>query len=316
MTLPVPDDATLDAAALWVARSRDPAFADWAGLMAWLEAHPTHNAAYEAALDTHDAAGAVTGAVPTPRPLPAPRRSAWRRYAIGSLAAAIAVAVAVPSLMPADTTYRIATAPGQQVQRTLPDGTRIALNGGTTLTLDRSQPRWARLDRGEAVFAVVHDPLAPFEVATGQVVIRDVGTTFNIQRDARGLRVAVAEGEVLYDPAGVAVALNAGRSLRASDSSRLVEVSDVDAGAVGAWRSGRLLYRSADYATVAADIARSTGRPVFADPSTSGRRFTGGITLRGTPPAVLKRQLEALLGVKVVPSGGGWRLMANDGAAH
>src|SRR3954469_17900908 len=95
-----------DEAALWMARARDPRFADWDALTDWLEADPAHNLAYEAAFAAHDlTAEADLPAAPTvaPQPVRAPRRVAWwSGGGIGIAAAAAAVFVLVmPSAGPA-----------------------------------------------------------------------------------------------------------------------------------------------------------------------------------------------------------------------
>ncbi|QHL90470.1 hypothetical protein GVO57_06010 [Sphingomonas changnyeongensis] len=77
---------------------------------------------------------------------------------------------------------------------TLADGSRVDLNGGTRIALDRGNPRFARLERGEALFTIVHDEARPFEVHAGDAVLRDLGTVFDVVREPDRLRVAVAEG--------------------------------------------------------------------------------------------------------------------------
>ncbi|MEG8054361.1 hypothetical protein QP185_16050 [Sphingomonas aerolata] len=65
------DDTALDAQALdWIVRTGDPAFDDWPGFMAWMEADPTHATRY------HALSAAIDDGVASLR---APQAGWWRR---------------------------------------------------------------------------------------------------------------------------------------------------------------------------------------------------------------------------------------------
>lgn len=307
------DAATRDQAALWMARARDPRFSDWDALTQWLEADPAHNLAYEEAYAGHDLAE-VLGTAPIAVPA-APR---WRRPGmigggvVGAAAAAAAIfTLLVPNAPLAD--MAIATGPGEHRVITLKDGTRIALNGSSRLVLDRSNARTARLEQGEAMFSVVHDETRPFTVDAGGARMVDLGTRFDVARTARGSEVSVAEGAVLYDPDGAAVRLGAGKMLRRSDHSQVVEVSQVDPATVGAWRNGHFVYRDAPLKRVAEDIARATGLRIVVDPGVADRPFTGAIAIPANEAAV-SNHLGAVLDVTVAQRGNGLYLKAR--ASH
>jgi transmembrane sensor len=272
-----------DQAALWMARARDPRFSDWDGLTDWLEADPAHNLAYEEMFAAHDLAGVLES---EPVAVPAGTASAWpwrRRGVIGggiagtAAAAALVFVLAIPSAPLAQ--VAITTAPGQHRLVRLEDGTQIALNGGSRLVLNRTNGRTARLEQGEAMFSVVHDEARPFTVDAGGARMLDLGTRFDVMRNAHGSEVSVAEGAVLYDPDGAAVRLGPGKMLRRNDASQLVEVSAVDPATVGAWRSGHFVYRDAPLWRVAEDMARATGRSIRVDPGVANRAFTGAIVV-------------------------------------
>lgn len=307
------DAAIRDQAALWMARARDPRFGDWDALTEWLEADPAHNVAYEEAYAAHDLAG-VLGEAPAIAPITAQSVSRWRRPGLigGGLAgtaaaAALVFALAVPSAPLAE--VAIATAPGEHRLIHLQDGTQIALNGGSRLILDKSNGRTARLEQGEAMFSVVHDETRPFTVDAGGARMLDLGTRFDVMRTARGSEVSVAEGAVLYDPNGAAVRLGAGKMLRRSDASQLVEVSQVDPASVGAWRTGHFVYRDTPLWRVAEDMARATGRPVAVDPGVANRAFTGAIVVPADR-AAFPNHLGAVLDVTVAQQGNGLYLKA------
>jgi len=300
------DAAIRDQAALWMARARDPRFSDWDALTEWLEADPAHNLAYEEAFAGHDLAE-ILGSVPTAEPVTAKSLSRWRRPGMigGGLAgtaaaAALIFALVVPSAPLAE--VAIATAPGEHRVIHLKDGTRIALNGGSRIVLDRSNERTARLEQGEAMFTVVHDETRPFTVDAAGARMVDLGTRFDVVRTARGSEVSVAEGAILYDPEGAAVRLGAGKMLRRSDRSQVVEVSQVEPAGVGAWRTGHFVYRDVPLWRVAEDMARATGVQIAVDQRVAGRGFTGAIVIPADR-AALQNHLGAVLDVTVAQQG-------------
>ncbi|WP_420139001.1 FecR family protein [Sphingomonas sp.] len=306
-----------DEAALWMARARDPRFSDWDGLTDWLESDPAHNLAYESAYAAHDLAGELSlPAAPTPMPFsaataaPKTRRVAWwTGGGIGIAAAAAAVfALVLPSAGPELMVAQ--TRPGEQRMVALPDGTQVALNGDSRLVFSAKDDRTARLERGQAMFSVVHDENRPFTVDVGGQRLVDLGTRFDVLRTAQGSEVAVAQGAVLYDPQGAAVRLGAGRMLRKNDRSDLVEVSDVDPALVGTWRSGRLVYHGARLQRVADDLGRLTGEHVAVAPTLAERPFTGVIVVPAHNRGQFLNRLGQVLDVDIAKQSQGYYLKA------
>jgi transmembrane sensor len=103
---------------------------------------------------------------------------------------------------------------GEQVL-VLHDGSRAEPAGaGSRLTLERDRPEHVsvRLQRGAARFAVVRNPTRRFEVESGPVLVRVIGTTFTVTRTGDGARVAVEDGRVHVYWAGQQAVLTAGES--------------------------------------------------------------------------------------------------------
>ena len=299
----------------WAIRTRDPDFRDWDAFTQWLEADPRHAAAYDnaAAFDEE-----LPEIVPTdPLPAPAndqhpPSRTWWRIGGLGTVAAA-AVALLLVTVMPRSDPYSITTSPGEQREIALSDGTRIALNGGTTLRLDHKDLRFAALDSGEAVFTVHHDDGAPFRVHLGDTVVEDVGTVFNIARSAGVTRVAVSEGEVIYNPKAEAISLKAGRSLTARDGVSQIALSNVSTDAVASWRRGRLSYDKQSMDVIASDISRGLGVAVNVTPAIRSMQFTGTLAVDKDVKRFFATAAP-LLGVQAQPGASGWTLQADDAA--
>jgi len=281
----------------WAMRVADPDFGEWTALTRWLEADPLHAAAFEEALAAGDAADAALKAAPVPSALPVVSRPARRRIAGGLLAAAIIGAIGWTAFEHQAAPYTVATRPGET--RTLRlEGATIALNGNSRITLDRHDPRRATLESGEALFDVRHDPDHPFRLTVGDAKLEDVGTRFDVTQDGRGLRVAVAEGAVLYNPDREAVRITAGAVLRERPGENQVMLGQIDPAGVGGWREGRLAFQSAPLATVAADLTRSLGVTIRAAPEVAARPFTGVIATHGDRVRLIA-DLGPLLDVKV-----------------
>jgi len=302
------NDAALD----WVIRLRDPAFDGWDAFEAWLSADPAHAEVYQrlavADRDIGDLLGSAPSlarapAVAPPKPVRPPfTRRAWLG---GAIAASVAGLIGFGLIDRQPALYPIETAPGMRRTITLEDGSRIALNGGTRILIDRKQARHATLERGEALFDVVHDDSAPFRVAVGDATLVDLGTRFNVVREGEATAVQVAEGAVVYNPDGEAVRLDAGRALRAVDGEAHLQLADVAPAAVAGWREGRLIYDGQTMAEVAADLARWSGQPVRAAPQVAGRRFRGVLSLGDGEDIV---RLAPLLDVDIRRDGRSWIL--------
>ncbi|MBB6192229.1 transmembrane sensor [Sphingobium wenxiniae] len=304
-------------ALMWMIRTRDPEFADWEGFTAWLEVDPAHAAAYDALMAQDAALGEMIPADPVHMPAPAndagpPRERRWRpmRWIGGGAAAAALVGAVSLGVMNRSDIYTVTTAPGQTRTVALDDGTRIDVNGGTTLRLDRKDLRFAALDKGEAAFTVRHDEADPFRVNVGDAVFEDAGTVFNIVRSGTSTRIGVSEGKVIYNPSAQAIALPAGRAL--TEDAAGIHVMNIAPEAVASWRGGRLVYANARIGDIGEDIARSIGIRLSATPGAAAMRFTGTIALDRDPVRFFAGAAP-LMGLTAVRQGDGWLLKEGDG---
>ena len=299
-------------AVAWVIRLRDAGAEDWEEFARWLEADPARNAAFEEAALADAEMEALPRAPARPvLPVETPVRRDWgsRRAVLGwGIAAALVGVIGLSTtLRSGDSLYAVATGAGEQRSVALADGSRIDLNGETRLMLDRDDPRFARLDQGEALFTVVHDESRPFRVESGEARLLDLGTVFNVEREADGaIEVQVAEGAVRYSDDEERVDLRAGMTVRKARGGQLVVGARTTEAVVG-WREGRLTFTNATFAAVAQDLSRNLGLEVTADPAVAQRRFSGVIMVDGNPQLVLRRA-SALLEVNARQQGDGWLL--------
>ena len=294
----------------WAIRSADPAFEDWDALTDWLAADPVRADRYHHAAanlpDMTDLLRHAPAPVPAPTPAlaPARRRRWWPAGVATAVAAAAAVLFVVGDPDPAAQPYAVETAAGATRTVALADGSRIALAGGTRLILDHADTRLAALERGQALFTIRHDAQHPFRVRVGGEELIDTGTVFDVARAATGLRVAVAEGGVMVDPAGERLALGPGDRLEVKGARRVV--SRVAVASVGAWERGQLSYLATPLGTVAAEVGQALGLRITVAPAVATRPFTGTVALDGIrrDPA----SLGALVDVAMVRRGDGWEL--------
>lgn len=317
-------DNIQDQAVAWVIRTRAVDFADWEEFTLWLEADPQHNLAYENVLGAEDEYVDLTTNIEqyeeSETLLPVPANDEFimpgaqtnrRRVMFGAIAASLVFAVSAGVWTQMPQPYDVMTGPGQREIVALPDGSKIALNGNTKIALDHKKPRYARLDRGEALFTVVHDIEDPFIVDTGDVRLVDAGTEFNVIRSTAALDVAVSEGLVIYNPDRENVSLPAGKRLYRPASGNRVTVSTITIEQVGSWRTGRLSFAGETLGEVAQALDRTLGVNIVASPDVAERPFSGVIQLNDDGQQNIE-PIAAVLGVQAKKQGKGWILIGDN----
>jgi transmembrane sensor len=134
-------------------------------------------------------------------PVAQPRRGSVMRIAAG-LAAVVLLALGASwfTLMRGE---RFETRLGEQRLVALADGSRVTLNTASSIEVRlREDRRVVELVAGEALFEVAHDAHRPFEVRVGNVVVKAVGTQFDVDRREIRTAVTVTEGRVAVTVAG------------------------------------------------------------------------------------------------------------------
>lgn len=298
-----PDQRQRDRALDWALATRDPDFADWDGLTAWLEADPANAGAYDAVQFTLDEADAALAQLPARAPANdnSPGWFMQRRVWLGgAVAAALFVAATFMFAPKGETLY--VTAPGETRLIALDDGSNVEMAGGTRLAVVGT--RAARLEAGQALFAIRHDEADPFVLIAAGDRLVDAGTVFDVRLAGETIDLAVAEGAVIVNPDALALRVDAGeRAIRQGGRYR---VTDIDDAAVGEWARGRITFEAASLPEIAAELSRATGQRFASTDNVT--RLSGSIatdTVRADP-----RALEALLGVTVRPAGDGWVIAA------
>lgn len=187
-------------------------------------------------------------------------RSGWLRVA--AVAAVVLGGAAVWQQVP----VTLVAPAGERVAVTLPDGSGVQLNAGSTLRHRRgfallpgvaAGARSVHLD-GEAFFDVETGE-RPFEVEAGEARVTVLGTRFNVRARAglgAPVRVAVAEGRVRVEaaPTDGAVELEAGQSVRVVSGSNDLIPEPIPVDRIASWRSGGLSVSEEPLADVVAEL--------------------------------------------------------------
>lgn len=325
-------------AATWVTRCRNGLSAqDEAELQAWLDADPRHAEAFadmDATFDDvqqlpdDDVAVLKSGLLPQQaigqqgQPRLRDMLRGWGQLFPHVAAAAMAFTLVGGSWMgwhhwrqlpTFEQSY--ATARGQQLSATLPDGSThanaFAIAEGSTLQLDTATRAVARLYRdrrevhltdGQAMFTVKSDAERPFHVWVGGLRITVVGTRFSVRHTPSGLGagqtiVSVEKGRVQVTKAGngdqmlsaidssntAAVELIAGQMVVADSTGHLSPVASVPASNsnIAPWLGGRISFDQTPLAEAIAEFERygRTGL-VVRDPAVAALPVGGSYSLK------------------------------------
>ena len=317
-------DTPLEAAAYWLDlfEDGDASEADRAAFALWINADPSHREAWARVKMAWDGAGAVKA---DPRVIAMRERADAERArdrrlkwtaGLAGVAASLVVALSAswllfPSepLAPLDATpavemaaveQRFETAVGERSTMTLDDGTIVTLNTATALVVAyQDAERLVRLEAGQALFDVAHDPGRPFTVEAGGQRITALGTAFDVRVDARDeVQITLIEGSVEViaieapiladigsaapreDPSGMpalrpAVRLEPGEQfVAAAEAEPQIAAANLDH--VTSWREGRLIFEDEPLISAVAEINRySRIQIVLASPDLHDLRVSG-----------------------------------------
>lgn len=202
--------------------------------------------------------------------------------------------------------YRTGTGELQDIQ--LADGSRLLLNTNTAVSVDYSESlRHITLRHGQAQFTVAKDANRPFEVDSGGLSVRALGTVFEVYNPSQGdTAVTVQEHAVIVTienkahDAGIAqptqVKVTAGQRLRYDYKGHLTTPEQVNLAQTNAWQQRRLFMNDRPLSELIAELDRyRTGRIFISDPRLKNLRITGAFSLANPDETLAKvRQVLAL----------------------
>lgn len=237
-------------AAQWLADRETRRWTDAARLAAWRSADPCHDRAFAHAERLwHALDGAMIAPPAVPRRLMAtPRR-------IGAtVAAALAVAMAVAADLPLRWRADAMTATGKVRRIPLPDGSVATLDTASAIAI-AADGRTIRLLRGAAAFQVAPQHGRAFRVDAGAGRSVALGTRFLVARTSAGARVIVTQHRVAVTVADQHAVLRAGEAVDYDGDGlgppRTTAIADAKA-----WTHRRLRVVDRPLGEVVATIAR------------------------------------------------------------
>lgn len=203
----------------------------------------------------------------------------------------------VGSTVVASRTYT--TAVGVRDSVRLPDGTRVDLTPGSSLTVAAGygETNRAVMLRGEAFFVAVHDSVHPFSVKVDGATVRDIGTAFAVRNEETGIvRVTVTAGVVVLrteSDTGVTLHVNE-IGIVDGDAAHRVSVQRASLSAAS-WTPGQLVLDHAPLAEARDVIRRWYGVEMTFDSTLAGRHVTATFTDESVPQvvAVISRTIGA-----------------------
>jgi transmembrane sensor len=254
---------------------------------------------------------------PTVRPN---REEGGRRPAlrwVAGLAVSIIVAAGLGWRLTHPRPEQFQTKLGEQRSVLLADGSRVTLNTASKIEVRLlADHRIVQLLQGEVLFDVAHDAERPFDVHAGRVVVRAVGTQFDIDRRATRTAVTVVEGRVAMIAAdlrtGNLPVLSAGDRVVVDGAGLGALEHDVNLSEVTGWTQHQLVFRHRPLGEIANEFNRyNVGRIEIRSPSLREQELTG--TFSSNDVASFVAVLAGIPGVKVVDDGAGGYVVTSEG---
>ncbi|RKD90915.1 FecR family protein [Mangrovibacterium diazotrophicum] len=193
---------------------------------------------------------------------------------------------------------------GQKSSLTLPDGTKIMVNAGSTLRLPKQDMVGKREIwlEGEAFFEVTKNPSNPFYVNTPNIEVKVLGTSFNVRayKDEHLVETTLVEGKVnltnryreedevnltpnhkaiLLLDKDVKLSASVGRDYSQNLRLGRIQVSDeIDPQNAISWTKGKLVFKEENFEFIAEQLARFYGvRIHIEDESLKSNKYSGTI---------------------------------------
>ncbi len=154
---------------------------------------------------------------------------------------------------------------GQKLLVSLPDGSKVKLNAGTTLIYNSEFGKSNRKVelRGEAFFDVQKRPDLPFVIRSGELTTKVLGTSFNVRyyEDENKIQVLVVRGEVaVSDDIGSSIVLNPRDMLEYNHADKNIRKTVCeDIASIIGWKDGILNFNNEPFEQVVEKIHKWYG---------------------------------------------------------
>lgn len=172
---------------------------------------------------------------------------------------------------------------GERLQRTLADGSRLALNSGSAVNIRYSaSERRIQLLSGELLLDSGHDPAKrPLIVETVAGEIQALGTRFAVHEISGGSRVDLYEGELELRPRYAETSRLRTGQQRWFSAERNAPIGLADRNAI-AWNEGRLIAERMPLGRFITELSRHRPGILRCDPDVAELPLTGVFPLADT----------------------------------
>ena len=157
--------------------------------------------------------------------------------------------------------YNTLTTPRSgQFELRLPDGSRVWLNNSSSLRFPISftgniRPVYLT---GEAYFDIAKDDLHPFQVTTGDLTVKVLGTGFNLMAypDEEAVKTTLVEGKIRVEQKDRHVVLRPGEQVAATPAGDWKIIPSVNTEEITDWKNGLFHFDNSDLHAVMRQLAR------------------------------------------------------------
>lgn len=277
------DTMTFERASAWVARleAAGCTAAERESFEDWLAEDPSHVRAWVQAETLHQRSAGLAGDPWLRTAATRAARARPRRWLPATAAAAgVCLAIGMGWMLytdgnPSPQVHANVSRTPQQL--TLADGSIATLDADSTLSVRLGwRRRELELQRGRVQLQVAPSSRS-LRVRAGGSSIRDIGTTFQVERlnDGR-VEVALLEGVVEVSSGDARHTLSPGQQLQILASGRIQPGPRLSTAAAESWQHGRLVFDAAPLSTVVERMNRYTAAPlVIADPAIADLAVSG-----------------------------------------
>jgi len=202
------------------------------------------------------------------------------------------------------------TAPlGQMTNLVLPDGTKVMLNSGSTISYHGNfslGERFVSLS-GEAYFDVVKDRKHPFVVLTSLLNFEVHGTAFNIEAypTENSTNTTLVEGSLsaISKTDKELIRLAPGENLHFDGKTSKITVSNVNTGLYTSWKEGLMTFRNEKLKDIAKKIERWYNVEVVINNPKIGEESYFGTIMKNKPidQILVVLKLTSSLKYRIIP---------------
>jgi ferric-dicitrate binding protein FerR (iron transport regulator) len=188
---------------------------------------------------------------------------------------------------------------------TLPDGSAVTLNKQTQLaySFDKKEKTHRVKLKGEAYFDIKHTDDKMFIVEADQVMIKDIGTSFNVKAypETNTIEVVVEEGEVqLYTATSDGIFVRAGGKGIYNKTTKTFSVDQPEANAA-AYKSKHFVFADIELGAIVIALNNVYDRKITIAPHLANCRLT--VTFSDETPEEIANVISETLGLSVTSDG-------------